>query len=209
MIDIIIVGAGGNAKVLIDIILENENNEIWGILDDNKELLNKILYRNIKVIDTLNFMNDNKHYNYCLSIGNNKVRKSIVEKYNIEWINVISKYAIISPTAKIGVGTHIYPNSVIESDAIIGNHTIINIASSIHHDVFIGDFCNVAPKCAICGTTIIGNNTFIGAGSTIINNCNIGNNVIIGLGSTIVSNIEDNTIYYGIKAKFIRENKYI
>ena len=79
---IYLYGAGGHAKVVID-ILESLEFEIGGIIDDNEELSEIMGYKVYKN-DTLNSI-DKKHI-FLISIGNNKTRKDIAEKLDYKYI---------------------------------------------------------------------------------------------------------------------------
>ena len=90
---IVIIGAGGHAKVIADIILKrrqllNENIEIVGFLDDNFENLKDKEIFGYKVLGNLNFLNDlkSKDYLYIIAIGNNQIRKKIVDKVAATYI---------------------------------------------------------------------------------------------------------------------------
>ena len=82
---------------------------------------------------------------------------------------IIDETAVVSKTAKIGLGTVVYPGAIIGRNVIIGDGCVINSGAINEHDSVIGDYCHVAPSATICGGVSIGK-FFIGAGSTIINN---------------------------------------
>lgn len=58
-----------------------------------------------------------------------------------------------------------------------------------------------------CKEVVIGDGTFIAAGSMILKGCHIGKNCVIGAGSIVTSNIEENQIWAGNPAHFIRMNE--
>ena len=83
---------------------------------------------------------------------------------------IIDETAVVSKTAKIGLGTVVFPGAIIGRNVIIGDGCVINSGAIIEHDSVIGDYCHVAPSATICGGVSIGKFSLIGAGSTIINN---------------------------------------
>jgi sugar O-acyltransferase (sialic acid O-acetyltransferase NeuD family) len=126
-----------------------------------------------------------------------------VNKYK----NIIGNNTILPNIYTIGNGCFIN-NSIIEPFTNIGNFVIINRNCSIGHHCTIKDFATISPGVNIASHSVIGENTFIGIGTTIINNVKIGKNVIVGAGSLVTRNLEDNGVYYGVPAKFVRMNDF-
>ena len=182
--DCAIIGAGGHAKIVTD-ILELNGYNIIGYYDDN-------LNNELKILGKIDEINQNIP-NFICAIGNNKSREKIVNQYpNLNWISAIHPSAIISKYSIIGMGSMICAGAIVQTDTKIGKHTIINTKVSIDHDNNIGDFCHIAPGSTICGTVNIDSGTFIGAGTTIIQNQNIGKNVTIGAHSLVIKDVDDN-----------------
>jgi acetyltransferase EpsM len=202
--DVWLIQAGGHCKQCIDILLDNSFN-ILGIFD-NFQQPNTIFYRGIKVVGDYNsimgFVKPSENV-FC-TIGDNIKRKQFIEEFpvNVNWINCISKYAIISPSAKIGVGNYVGATSKILSDTIIGNFNIINDGATLMHDDFVGNFCHLCPNSSVGGKVSIGNCCLIGTNSTINPNISIQDNIIVGSGAVLVKNItENNCTVVGVPAK--------
>jgi acetyltransferase EpsM len=200
-----IIGSGGHAKVIMDII--NEINfikfntyHIIGIFDDNKTGY----FNNVKILNTINNINRYDVDSFVIAIGNDKIRKKIYEKYkNIIWETLIHPTSYISKNVFIGKGTIICAGSLIQTEVNIGNQCIINTGSSIDHETIIGDFTSICPKATICGQVKIGTCTMIGANSTIIQNIIIGDNCIIGAGTVIICCVNNNSKIVGNPGKII------
>lgn len=204
---IAIIGAGGHAKVIIDIISEIGNYVIVGFFDDNKFGT----FCNIPIlgkINEINIINKNIEIDtYIIGIGNDRIRQNIYETHkNINWDTLIHPKTIISKTSIINYGTVICAGSIIQTEANIGKHCIVNTNSNIDHESKIGDFCSICPGVTICGQVIINNCTMIGANSVIIQNINIGNNCIIGAGSVVIRDIQDNQKVVGNPIKFLKNS---
>ena len=199
---VIIIGAGGHAKVVADII-KLSGDLLVGFLDDNDSKIN-FTYENSPVLgkcsDYKKFKND--HF-FIIGIGNNYIRKSISQSAVCNWYTAIHPSAQISPSAEIEEGTCVMANAVINSNAKIGRHSIINTASVIEHDCIISNYVHISPRSVVCGTTSIGDLVWLGAGSTVINSLTIHNNSIIGAGATVVKDINSPGTYVGTPAKRI------
>lgn len=200
--EVIILGAGGHAKVIAESILKS-GDEVLGFLDDNEDVQGKEIYLGIKVIGkTSDIINYQDKY-AVIGIGSNKVRKMFAERYpNIKWYTAIHPSAIIATDVVIGEGTVIMPGVIINPGTIVGKHCIVNTAVSLDHDNRINDYVHISPGSHLAGTVTVGESTWICAGVTVINNITIDNNNVIGAGATVIRNIDgENNIYIGVPAK--------
>ena len=121
----ILYGASGHAKVVID-ICKKLNINISAIVDDNKAVTSILNYS----VCTLNEI-DVIHDKVIISIGNNSVRKRIVEELHVEFGSIAHPKAVIDITSKIKEGTVVMAGAVINSSAVIGKHCIVNTSASI------------------------------------------------------------------------------
>ena len=204
---IIIIGAGGHAKVVAEIIRACNDYNIAGFLDSEKQgeilpdisvigddaMLPELFERGIKTA--------------AVAVGDNKLREKIAEKIikmGFELPAIIHPKAFISPTAKIGGGTVVMPGSIIETLAFIEEFAIINTGAIVEHDNIIGKYAHIAPGCSLAGSVKVGERTIVGAGSSVIPNIVIGRDVIVGAGSSVVKNVPDGAVIGGVPAKIIK-----
>ena len=190
---IVILGAGGHAHVIADIV-EAEGNKVVAFLDDdlNKEDCSGQISSYKKYIDC----------EFIIGIGNADVREKL-STLDVKWHTAIHPSAIISKTAKICEGTVVMPNAVINARSVIGNHCIINTGAIVEHDNKIADFAHISVGANLGGTVSIGRKTWVGIGSTLKNNVSIVDNVIIGAGAVVVKNIEEAGTYIGVPTQKI------
>lgn len=207
--DVVIIGAGGHAKVIADIIIKSGDN-LLGFLDDNKEI-GTVIIKNTnyavigKIEDSIKIYEKNSNVSFIIGIGNNQIRKIIAEKYNnLNYYTAIHPSAQIAMDVDIEAGTTIMASACINTSAKIGKHCIINTASIVEHDNLISDFVHLSPNVTSCGTVTIGKLSHIGAGTTIKNNINITTECIIGAGTVVVKDIEEKGTYVGLPAKKIK-----
>ncbi|MBK1407231.1 acetyltransferase [Staphylococcus hominis] len=205
MKSIFLIGNGGHAKVIKDIINQSEHYTFKGYLDDN---INKFYEENNIVYDRLdnisNYVND--HY-FIISIGDNKVREIINIKLNLpseQYPILVHPSSCIGSNVEIGNGTVVMANTVINADTVVGKHSIINTGAIVEHDNIISDFVHVSPNSTLTGGVSVGIKSQIGASATVIPQIRIGQNTIVGAGSTVVNDIGDNQIVVGTPAKPIR-----
>lgn len=204
--NVVIIGAGGHAKVIADII-DKSKDIVVGFLDDNKTkgdiIIKEKQYRVIgKIDDCTKIQLKYPEMEFVIAIGNNKVRKQIAERYeNLKFYTAIHPSGQIALDVEIGEGTVIMANTSINTSAKIRRHCIINTGAIVEHDNILEDYVHVSPNATLCGTVQIGELTHIGAGTTVRNNISICHDCIIGAGSVVVKNINEPGTYIGIPAR--------
>ena len=211
---ILVIGASGHAKVIIDIIKKQAKYEIFGLIDSYKTKGTKINEHEILGTeeDLSNIIDANNIYGGIIAIGDNWTRRKLYKKItslsiNFEFITVIHPNVIIGENTIINSGTVIMAGSIINSDATIGKQCIINTKSSVGHDVVMKDFCSIAPGVTIGGDVLINKCSVISLGASIIECVEIGKHTVIGAGSLVNRNIRDYKIAFGVPAKEIKNRK--
>ena len=183
-------GASGHAKVIID-ILKRSKIEVSKIFDDD-ENINKLLG-----YEVTSFKELDKEDQFIISIGNNRIRKSISQKLDAPFGKAIHPGSIIDPTVTIHEGTVVMAGVVINSSVKIGKHGIINTSASVDHDCILENFVHISPNATLCGGITVGEGTQIGAGSTIIPGITIGKWCTIGAGTVVIKDVPDGATVVG------------
>lgn len=195
----ILYGASGHGKVIID-ILEANDIRIDFVVDDNSdisELLDYEVHRNIGMYDEA-----------IISIGSSVIRKQVVSQLTVNrYLKAIHPTAIISPRATIAEGTVVMQGAIIQTCANIGKHCIINTGASVDHDCNLADFVHVAPHATVAGDVEIGEGSWIGAGAVVKQGVKIGSWCVIGAGAVVVKDVPDNITVVGVPAKDIKERR--
>lgn len=208
MKDIIIIGAGGHASVVIDIIESMKKNgheiNIKGLIDDNEEITELMGYPILGKLDDI-LVYTNNDTEFIIGIGNNKIRRKIaIELKDLKYFTAIHPTSIIGMNVFIEEGTVVMPRAVINTNSVIGKHSIINSGAIVEHDNKIGNFTHVSPGAVLAGGVTVGDSTQIGANSVVIQCLNIGSNSIVGAGTTVIRDIESNVTVVGAPAKVIK-----
>lgn len=203
MDNLIILGAGGHATEVLDILERKEVVTSKVHLFNNTVNKSYLLFDKYKVI--IQDENLKKFKIFYLGLGGRENRaklSSLALKYGLKWKGIRSEDLVIGNNSiNIDSTVDIMSKVEISSKVTIGKGSLINRCCSIHHDVTIGDFCELAPNVTLLGNVQIGNNVFIGTGATILPNLNIGDNSIIGAGSLVTKDVSANRKVLGVPAK--------
>lgn len=199
---LIIIGAGGHGKVIADNAIKNGYTNI-NFVDDHV-IGNCMGFSIIGTVAEIEYLNDGQT-DFVIGIGNNKTRKLIADRYNVNWVTLIHPSAQIAVNASIDAGTVIMAGAVVNVSATVGKHCIINTGAVVEHDNVIGDYVHLSPKAALGGTVHIGEMTHIGIGATVNNNIEICPKCVIGAGAVVIKNITDSSVYIGVPAEKHKE----
>ena len=199
MREVIIVGASALGKVVANIVMKS-GDKVFGFLDDNPEVGD--FFCGFPVLGSTDKWQKIQNKNFIIAIGNPGIRESLSRKIRGDFYTAIHPSAQISLLdVKIGEGTTIMANAVINSGAYVGRHCIINSAAVVEHDNQISDFVHISVGAKVAGTVNIGTRTWIGMGACINNNLSICSDCMVGAGAVVVKSIERSGTYIGIPAK--------
>ncbi|MFN4213487.1 acetyltransferase [Exiguobacterium sp.] len=206
MEDIVLFGAGGHTKVLIDIIEKMGRHQIIGIYDDRSELFGTN-YFGYPVIGPI-------RSNYAvkrgiIGIGDNDSRAAVSrailqQSPEFKFIRAIHPSASIGRDVTIEAGTVVMAGAVINPGTTIGSHCIVNTMASVDHDCRVDEFASVGPGSHLGGNVHVKARSFVGIGATVIHQITIGSDSVIGAGATVLHDISNNVIAIGSPAKPMR-----
>jgi sugar O-acyltransferase (sialic acid O-acetyltransferase NeuD family) len=142
---LLIIGAGGHAKVVADAVLSKNEFEIIGFADDNIKL-GALVFGNYSIVSTLENISALSFDEFIVAIGNNEIRKEIFNSLSVKYkpAIIIHQNSIVSKYSKIGFGTVVLAGAVVSFGVEIGENCIINASSLIDHESIIATNCHIA-----------------------------------------------------------------
>lgn len=204
---IIVVGAGGHAKVVIDTLLASSA-EIIGATDSNPEKIDTRIL-GVPVIGTDEVILQYKPEQIYLangigSVGLPTIRTGIFNYFKnlgYSFISSIHPSAVVASDVMVVEGAQIMAGAIIQPGCHIGSNSIINTGTSVDHDCFIGSHVHLAPRATLSGSVQIGDGVHIGTAAVLIQGVEIGKNSVVGAGAVVVKNVPQNTKVIGVPAR--------
>jgi acetyltransferase EpsM len=202
----LIVGAGGHARVIAEMLAKSGSYEDIAFLDD--ELSGYVDGHPVAgKIDDLALLLQASDIRVVIGIGDNHARKateSRIRRALPTYLTVRDPSAVVSSRAALGAGTVIMPNVVVNTGATVGQHVILNTSCSIDHDCVVEDFAHISPGAHLAGSVRVGEGTHVGTGVSVIPGIRIGCWSVIGAGSAVVRDVPDRVVAYGVPARVMR-----
>lgn len=169
MVKVAIIGGGGHARVLSEIISQDPGLGLAGCFDDSLER-GAELWNGVKVLGSVSELGKTSDEidAYVIGIGNNSVRKKISTKYpDLNWISLVHTRAVVSPSAKIGAGSVVLAGAVVSANAVIGSQVIVNANATVDHDSQIGSYVHLSIGSLVGSNSVIAESCLVGIGQIV------------------------------------------
>ena len=211
MNSMIIIGAGGLAIEILEILKQNSHYSKIYFFDNINRLEKKLLFDKYRILtsydEVLQIYEQEKSFDFCIGFGGIQNKSNLVKKFEKlggKLTSIISDNSFVGThNVKISPGVIIMPGVKISNNVKIGKASLIYYNSVITHDCTIGDFCELAPNVNILGNVNVGNRVWCGSNSVLFPNIKIGDNVVVGAMALVNKNVKDNATVIGIPAKCI------
>jgi sugar O-acyltransferase (sialic acid O-acetyltransferase NeuD family) len=208
MKDIIILGSGGHAKVVIDILERMNKYRIIGVTSVSLEKGSSFLGYPVLGDDTVLPAYKEKGINLvAMGLGgykNNDGRRNLyffAKEKGFQFVNAIHSASVISNSAILGEGVTIFAGVILNTEVKVGNNVIVATGSTVDHETVIEDHVLVSAGVTIGAYVHIKEGALLALGSKIISGIQIGKDSLIAAGAVVVNNLTDNSRVYGIPAK--------
>lgn len=206
MKDLIIIGGGEHARVVIEAARSSIDWNVIGFVDPLP--CDETVVR-MKVARLGDDSAINRHPEIALVLGVGTAGLDGRRRQTVEclataagrWATVIHAAAWVSPTATLGAGSVVLAGAVINSGARIGGHCIVNSGACIEHDATLGDFVHAAPGSIVAGGAGVGDDSYLGIGAMIRDHRTIGRGCLVGMGGSVTRNFGDGAVLVGVPAR--------
>jgi len=193
---ILVYGAGGHGKSVIDLLRSLGSYRIVGVLDDNPETVATLMGVPVlgggEQLTALYAQGVRLAVNAVGGIGNRQVRVKVFRRLAEAGFNfpvIVHPSAVVERSAVLLPGIQVFPQSYVGSDVRAGFGTIVNTGAILSHDCQLGEFVNISPGAILAGGVEVGDGTLIGMGATINLLVKIGPGARIGNGATVKSDL--------------------
>lgn len=201
---LILAGAGGHARVVIDALSYAET--AWDIVlwsDDPAQHGKSIMGWPVEAFDLDRAVDTAFH----VCIGDNRVRQCQYERLAGAGgipVSICHPAAIVARSALLGNGSFVAAGAIVSAKATIGLSAIVNHAAIVDHEVAIGDFVHVAPGVTVAGAVRIGHRVLVGAGANILPGLDVGDDAVVGAGAVVTHSVTGAQVVAGVPARRIK-----
>jgi sugar O-acyltransferase (sialic acid O-acetyltransferase NeuD family) len=204
---VVIVGAGGHGRVVLDILQQDRAVQVVGFIDSNADLVG----RRIDGVPVLGRMQDlpnlkTQHHlaGAIVAIGTNGIRRAFaeeIEQINLDLINAVHPSANVAANATLGKNIVIAAGAQVCAHCQIGDSVILNTGSIVDHESMIGTAAHICPGARLAGRVTVEAGAFVGIGATVIQSLRIGYEAIVGAGAVVIHDVEPMATVVGVPAR--------
>lgn len=207
---VVIYGAGGQGRVVLDILRADGRVPIIGFLDSDPSLVGMVV-DGLQVLGTMDaipgLLAVHGGLSAVVAIGDNRTRWNIaaqLEALGVQLTNAVHPKAYVSPTAHLGRNVTIAVGAIVCAHARIGNNVIVNTGAIVEHENVIEDNVHVAPGVRLAGRVVVRYDAFVGIGATVVQNLEIGAGALIGAGAVVLTNVPPGATFAGVPARNLK-----
>lgn len=207
---VLILGAGGHGRVVLDILLETGDHQIVGFLDSNDAIHGRR-------VDGFPVLGDPQELTYLaqahdvdaviIAIGDNGTRRRLareVEAAGLELVSAIHPSATLARNATLGRNVVVAAGTVVCAHTQIGDSVILNTGCIVDHQTMIGEGSHICPGVRLAGRVKVESGAFIGIGATVVPRVTIGCEAIVGAGAVVIDDVPSMATVVGIPARPVK-----
>ena len=208
--DLVLIGAGGHARVVLDILLVRNEHRIVGALDADPALVGTKIH-GVEVLGPIQLLEKLRRQQHArgaiVAIGDNRVRRGYLRELDmagLEAVNAIHPWSSVSPRATLGRNVVICAGAIVCIGAQIGDSTILNTGCRVDHECVVGEAAHLAPNATLAGRVTVGAEAFIGMGANVIQCRSIGDGAMIAAGAVVTRDVAAGARVAGVPARLMR-----
>ena len=193
---VIVVGAGGHARVVWDILIQSKDVHVIGFTDPAYRAGTSISWGSSQVpilgddsVISAAVAKDGG-IKVVLGLGAEAldIRKRLIDDLDrggIASVCAVHPRAVVAVSASLGPGTVVMAGAVVNPFARTGRHCVLNTGATVDHDCVLGDNIFVQPGAHLGGAVRIGDHSIVGIGASVMERVSIGTGAIVGGGASI------------------------
>lgn len=194
---LLIVGAGGHAKVVLDAALA-AGLEIAGVIGQQG-----------RATELLGYQVSDAHHGieadgFIAATGDNAARAEEHRRYvsyGLRPLSVIHPSAVLADGVVIGEGTFVAAGVVVNVGATVGDDVVLNTGCRIDHDCVVGNHALIGPGANLCGSVHAGEGCLVGVGASVVPGARIGEWSVVGAGAAVIGDLPPRMVCVGVPAR--------
>jgi sugar O-acyltransferase (sialic acid O-acetyltransferase NeuD family) len=203
---LLIWGAGGHGKVVLDIARSAGRFERIAFLDDDSRRagVTFFMFCDCPLVGGSEELYRFAGSTFVVAIGDNRARARCFARAlgnGLAPRALVHPSAVIAASASIGPGTVVMPGVIVNADAVIGENCIINSGAIVEHDCRVDAHVHISPRVVLGGGVSVGPLAHVGIGAVVLPGATVGEESIVGAGAVVLREAPAHSTVVGVPAK--------
>lgn len=215
---VIVLGAGGNCRDIVDAMLDvnrDEATQIFeplGYLDDDPEKLGMRL-GGVEVLGPISLARQRPDCWFVDGLNGTELTKrkkdilAVLDLPRERYSTIVHPSAVVSTMAMIGAGTVLLHGTSVSSNARIGDHVMMLANAVVSHDGIVDDYCYLTPGATLAGYVHLEESVFVGIRAAVLPRVTIGARSVIGAGSVVLRDVPPDCVAAGVPARVLERGR--
>jgi UDP-perosamine 4-acetyltransferase len=201
---VVVIGAGGHARVCLDLLLQDDDLDVVGCLGDagTGQLQRPV----VGTDDDLPGLRAQGVGHAFVAVGSNAARARLTRQatdLGFVLVSAVSPAATVAATARLGAGVAVMAGAVVNPYAEVGDGAVLNTGATVDHDCRVGAFAHVAPGVHLAGDCTVGEGALVGVGAVARPGTSVGDWAVVGAGAVLVADVPARTTVVGNPARVL------
>ncbi|RVT92183.1 hexapeptide transferase [Rhodovarius crocodyli] len=204
MTRLVLIGAGGHAKVLIELWRALGTLELVGCLSDAEGPAGVLGVPVLGGTELLEVLRNEGVAHACVAVGDNGTRERLgaqATALGFALPAAIHPAALVSPSARIGAGAQVLARALVAADARVEGLALLNHGAILDHDAVLGAAAHAAPGSSLAGGVRVGARALIGVGAQVKPGVSIGADAVVGVGAAVIADVPPGATVTGVPAQ--------
>lgn len=212
MADIIVVGAGGFGREVLDIVedvnaTQDAGWRVRGVVDDRPSEINldRLAARGIPFLGaSSDYLASAEPCHYSIGIGSPSVRQSLAQRFDAaghQAATLVHSSVTMGSEVTVGDGSVLCAGARLTTNITLGRHVHLNLNVTVGHDTTLGDYVSVNPLASISGDCVIEDGVLIGVSGVVLNALTVGRGSTVGGSACVVRDVPSWATVKGVPAK--------
>jgi UDP-perosamine 4-acetyltransferase len=208
---VIVLGAGGHAKVVVDLLLKlgrkvvaaveptapSKERTLLGIAVRGEDVILAYSPGDIDLALGIGMPTDDP----IAGLAARRRAAARFETRGYSFPSLVHPSAVVAADCDIGAGAQVMAGTILQPSCTIGSFAIVNTRASVDHDCVLGEGCHVAPGATLGGNVRVGAEALIGIGATVLQGLSVGAGTLVGGGAMVIANVADGQRRIGVPAR--------